>query len=353
MKYISRLILTLILCLSMVAPGYGLTFKPSAAYVAEFITTNPYTGAAADADSLPTATATRNGTDDGTFALTATKIDTGRYKITGTVPAGYAAGDVVQVSVAATVSGISGKAVADSFSVDTRLTSETYTAAAAIPTNPLLTIDARLNNLDAAISTRSTYAGGAVASVTDPVALTSAYDAAKTAATQASVNAIPITPLLTADIRLNYLDAAISSRSTLTALQVDTQLTSTHGASAWGTSMVLPAIQGQAYTAVALQSKEVTIVRGDTPRIVFDLGADYTGWSPKFGAKASAADTAYVIAVKDGAWTAEATGVGYIDLTAAETATAGRLYAELELRNGASRLTAVKFTLKIVEDIID
>jgi hypothetical protein len=45
----------------------------------------------------------------------------------------------------------------------------------------------KLANLDAAVSTRSTYAGGAVASVTAPVALTSAYDAAKTAAQPSDV----------------------------------------------------------------------------------------------------------------------------------------------------------------------
>ncbi len=42
--------------------------------------------------------------------------------------------------------------------------------------------------------------------------LTSAYDAAKTAASQASVNAIPTNPLLANDTRLNNIDAAISSR---------------------------------------------------------------------------------------------------------------------------------------------
>lgn len=45
----------------------------------------------------------------------------------------------------------------------------TQAAVSAIPTNPLLSTDTRLNNLDAAISSRSTYAGGAVASVTAPV----------------------------------------------------------------------------------------------------------------------------------------------------------------------------------------
>jgi len=46
----------------------------------------------------------------------------------------------------------------------------------------------KLANLDAAVSSRSTYAGGAVASVTAPVALTSAYDAAKTAGNATAAN---------------------------------------------------------------------------------------------------------------------------------------------------------------------
>jgi hypothetical protein len=88
-----------------------------ASYYAEFVTSNPTTGAAQNGDSLPTATATKNGADDGTFTLTVTNLDTGRYKITGTVPGGYAAGDSVQVSVAATVATVAGKAVVDNFQV--------------------------------------------------------------------------------------------------------------------------------------------------------------------------------------------------------------------------------------------
>lgn len=90
--------------------------KPSGSYYGEFITSRADTGAATDADSTPTATATRNGTDDGTFSLTVTKIDTGRYKIAGTVPA-YTAGDIVHVSVAATVNSVAGKGVVDEFVV--------------------------------------------------------------------------------------------------------------------------------------------------------------------------------------------------------------------------------------------
>lgn len=164
-------------------------------------------------------------------------------------------------------------------------------------------------------------------------ALTSDYDAAKTAASQSSVDVIPINPLLDNDVRLDNLDAPISG------IEV-------------GSIVALPAMQGQIYTAVAVQSKEVIIIRGDTPRITFDLNHDYTGWTVKFGAKSKPDDTTYVIDVKDGVWTSAANGEGYVDLTAAETAEAQKLYAELELRNGDQRLTAIKFILKIIEDVI-
>lgn len=87
------------------------------AYYGQFITSG-ITGAALDATGTPAVTATKNGTDDAAFVLTATKIDTGRYKITGTVPAGYANGDSVQVSISATVDGVAGiKEVVDEFVV--------------------------------------------------------------------------------------------------------------------------------------------------------------------------------------------------------------------------------------------
>jgi hypothetical protein len=96
------------------------SYKPSDPFTKEFVTSSPTTGAAVNADTLPVATANRNGTDDGTFALTVASIDTGRYKITGTIPAGYVAGDVVNVSVAATVGGVAGKAIVDTFVLDTK-----------------------------------------------------------------------------------------------------------------------------------------------------------------------------------------------------------------------------------------
>lgn len=92
-------------------------YKAGQSYYKEFIVSNPATGAAVNADSLPTATANKNGADDAGFVLTVANIDTGRYKITGTVPGGYAEGDMVNVTVAATVSAVVGKGVVDTFKV--------------------------------------------------------------------------------------------------------------------------------------------------------------------------------------------------------------------------------------------
>ena len=123
---------------------------------------------------------------------------------------------------------------------DAAKTAATQASVNAIPTTPVLASDARLNNLDATITSRladSKYVAPAnddiaaikaktdnlpasPAAVGSEMVLTSAYDAAKTAASQSSVNAIPTNPLLTNDARLANLDATISSRSTLTAAQV-------------------------------------------------------------------------------------------------------------------------------------
>ena len=58
-----------------------------------------------------------------------TNIDTGRYKVTGTIPSGYAAGDVVNISVAATCSSVSGKQVIERFILDSIYLSQVPTVA--------------------------------------------------------------------------------------------------------------------------------------------------------------------------------------------------------------------------------
>jgi hypothetical protein len=87
-------------------------------YYGEFTTAHPVTGAAADADATPTATATRDGIDDPSFALTVTHLDVGAYAVAGTVPATYQAGDFVQIRVKVTVAGVEGTGVVDRFQID-------------------------------------------------------------------------------------------------------------------------------------------------------------------------------------------------------------------------------------------
>jgi hypothetical protein len=136
---------------------------------------------------------------------------------------------------------------------------------------------------------------------------------------------------------------------------IDTELTTNHGAGSWAASgvVVLPVMQGEVYSAVATQDKEVTIVKGDTPRIIFDLGLNYTGWTIWFAAKEKMSDTSYIISLRQVTWSDASLGQGYIDLSASDTNIMGKFFAELELRQGAQRLTAMKYKLTVIDDVID
>lgn len=257
--------------------------KPGSAYHGEFTTSNPATGATATADTLPVAVAHRNGSADAEFVLTVTLYDTGRYLVSGTVPAGYSAGDVVIISVTATVDGVTGKGVIDTFTIDTAYTGDLIAGIAAIDPPTAAEIRAEIDSnsnklpyLDASISSRATVNGVWAAetrTITDKTgfslstasilaiwnqataaagilvntfgaklrdlvlgsdskvlisadtqdlsatlnvnaktvedktgyALTSAYDAAKSAASATAVAAIPTTPLLANDARLDRI----------------------------------------------------------------------------------------------------------------------------------------------------
>lgn len=102
--------------------------KPSDVVSVQFTTQNATTGAAANADSLPTGVLVKNG-DDTAETVTVSNIATGVYKASVTIPSGYVAGDEVQLRIAATVSSVAGKAVVWSAEVDTARVSEVPTAA--------------------------------------------------------------------------------------------------------------------------------------------------------------------------------------------------------------------------------
>jgi len=120
-----------------------MSYLPGGTYAAEFTTSQFSTGAAMNASVLPVATATRNGTDDLGFVLTVTNLATGRYKITGMIPA-YAIGDAVQVSIVATVDSVAGCGVVDSFVVGEAMRGTDSAALASVAT------ELRLAELDAA-----------------------------------------------------------------------------------------------------------------------------------------------------------------------------------------------------------
>jgi len=124
-------------------------YKPSDFYYMEFTTQRFDTGVATNADSLPVATANHNGTDDTAFTLTVVNKDTGRYLISGRVPVGYAAGDVVCVSIAATLNAIAGKGVVDTFQIDTARTSEVSGNLLASTVETNLTVQQALQYLSA------------------------------------------------------------------------------------------------------------------------------------------------------------------------------------------------------------
>jgi hypothetical protein len=69
------------------------------------------TGAALNADSTPTATLRRNGSNDGSVTVTVANNAAGDYTASATIPATYSGGDLLELLVAATVKGVAGKAL--------------------------------------------------------------------------------------------------------------------------------------------------------------------------------------------------------------------------------------------------
>lgn len=101
------------------------------------------TGALVNADSLPTGTLVVNGTDNGAV-VTVTNKATGIYKAAVTLPT-LAVGDVVQIRIAATVSGVASGAVVWTDSKDLAISSSggvaglTITPILCATTNPRFT----------------------------------------------------------------------------------------------------------------------------------------------------------------------------------------------------------------------
>ena len=99
--------------------------KVGSTIVIEFTTSDPITGAATDADSLPTGVVTRNGVDNAAIVTIANKA-TGEYTATFTLDVGnsFADQDVVALVITATISTVVSKAVVWQDTLSTVMLSE-------------------------------------------------------------------------------------------------------------------------------------------------------------------------------------------------------------------------------------
>lgn len=86
-----------------------MSVRSSQSITVEFTTSRFDTGAATNADSLPTGTLIVNGADNGA-TVTVNNIDAGRYKAAVTLPT-LSVGDIVELSIAATVNSVAGKGI--------------------------------------------------------------------------------------------------------------------------------------------------------------------------------------------------------------------------------------------------
>ena len=185
-----------------------------------------------DADSIPTLTVVNGAGTDRSDHLSnggiLTRIAVGHYHIGYTVQATDPIEQLIfeftvivlgATRIAGTSVSIFDEAVVQFSATDRSNVIAIKAVTDVLPTNPVLTTDARLNNLDATISSRSTFAGGAVASVTGSVGsvvglTASNLDAAisSRAAAATAVNSADLTPGRAA--LLDNLNATVSSRST-------------------------------------------------------------------------------------------------------------------------------------------
>jgi len=118
--------------------------KTGQAVVTEFATAHPATGAATDADALPTGTLTVNGVDDAAV-VTVANVTTGRYKASVTLPT-LAAGDCVAIIIAATVDGIAGTDKVWEAIADTARISEVNAAVVDVDTEIAALVTAVITN---------------------------------------------------------------------------------------------------------------------------------------------------------------------------------------------------------------
>lgn len=148
-----------------------MTVQSAQSITVEFTTRRFDTGASTNADSTPTGTLIVNGTDNAA-SVTVTNVTTGRYKAAVTLPT-LAYGDICELAISATVNSVSDKAIVWRDSKDV-IVNASGNAQADIQTIKTQTVTAAAGVTFPA--TISSFAGGAVASVTAGVTVATNND---------------------------------------------------------------------------------------------------------------------------------------------------------------------------------
>jgi len=276
---------------------------------AMFTTCDPNTGAALDADALPTGLLYVNGVADAAVVAVA-NMATGVYRAVVTLPA-LAAGDLVAIRITATVDAIDGEGIVWQDVADIMRTSD-------------------LNKFDPAVDV--------VANVTTVAVLTG--HTPQTGDNYARLGA-PAGASVSADI------AAIP-----TVGEIDDELTDEHGAGSWQRNTAAAAVTGAGYSAGTL-----TIMRGDSynadnPLAITGLSVPL-GWidiifAVRLGVNTEG--TLIEVSEGDGIVVTDYSGVDVrIDLTADDTMLAQGKYAgALRFLYAGHRETPITFKVEIV-----
>ncbi len=233
-------------------------YKPGDTVYVEICTQVFATGVATNADSLPTGTVNKNGADDGAVAVTVSNLDAGRYKAVFTIPTTYLSGDVLNLTVAATVSGVAGKAGVWHAKLGIGVIRSSTAQAGAAGT---ITLDA------GASAVTDFYKGAWIVLVAGAGAgqarMCTAYDGVTKIAT--------IGPNWATNPGATSIFAILPAA----AVDVDTQLTASHGAGSWQqlTQTAAAALAG------SLAGSTITIHRGDTLTVNFTGMGDIQNWT--------------------------------------------------------------------------
>lgn len=271
--------------------------KPNQSFSTTFTTQTPSTGAATNADSTPTAVAYKNGTVDAGFVLTvATTGTTGHYKVTGTVPVGYAAGDMFDVMVTAIMATVTGRQSIGTWQVDTKRNSDLQDVAATaiVSAGAITTSGGKVSGV-ILVDTLTTYTGNTLQTGDSFARLglagagLTALGDTRIAAIKAKTDALPAAPAAVGDIptasQIRVEMDSNSTRLSTIAGYLDTEIAAIKAQ----TDLIpaAPAAIGDIPTAVQIRtemdsnSTRLTAIKAKTdalpaaPAAVGDIPTDY------------------------------------------------------------------------------